>query len=185
MKRFFFGYDTVIYNPGATVSPKNLGDNNEQKSKRFRTFTWANLSRKARISVTHMSATHNMQFAARGTSEPADDALQWFEEFSVVNLLIDNSAYDPISLATFLPVKKIRNGASMTNVHHTEQAFELPQAIIVPQSGNIEMTFDPADNLTTAAAGDTNPVTDADTDRFFWVKFEYYGVADYQPSQNN
>lgn len=173
-------YDTLVFAPGTLLSAKSIGSSAEQKAKQYRNFTWDEVSRQKNITIAGMRVSHNLTFA-QSSSEPIEERNFYFEEFSSFLFTIKDKVQSPILLSDVLPFKTNRRGTGSGLEYINEQysIYKFQSPIEIPSTGQIELSFNPANGLTTTASGTTNPVLPdlgLANDRGFFLRVVLFGI---------
>jgi hypothetical protein len=179
-KTYALLYDTLLYTGGTTPAAQTLFDSSVAKASELRNATFTGIQASAKYTITGIRATVGMAFAARNTSEPVATQQMYFENYSNLNLVINNKTYNPIVLENLLPQSYQYQGGTATPVNKTDfDVFWLPDPFVIPKFNAISLTFAPPANILLAAAANTNPVVaPTSTTTSFYVRIELWGTLE-------
>lgn len=149
-------YDIAVWAPGATLNTQRLFDASQNRPLQYRSGTFSQLGLQKNIMVQGMRVDSSVILAAR-SSEPLAAQEWYFNEFSYFSWTIIQKNYDQFKLADLLPYKLSTIGGTVTTITQDYPYFVLPEAIQIPATGDISLSFIPADGLTAAASAATNP----------------------------
>lgn len=151
-------YDTIVYAPGSTggLQPYSLFDGSSNKPAQYKSGTFKDLALQQNIILQGMRVSSDISLAQRSSESVALQDF-YFNEFSYFAWTILEKNYDRFKLADVLPFKLNTIGATVTTITQDYPYFVLPEAIQIPSTGSITLTFVPAAGVNTLASGATNP----------------------------
>jgi len=149
-------YDVAVYTPGAVLNTQRLFDASQNRPLQYRSGTFQQLGLQKNIAINGMRVSSSIILAQR-SSEPLAAQDWYFNEFSYFAWTIIQKNYDQFKLADLLPYKLTTIGGTVTTVTQDYPYFILPELIKIPSTGDISLSFVPADGVTAAASGVTNP----------------------------
>jgi hypothetical protein len=151
-------YDTIVYLPGTTggLQAQNVFDGSTNRPLQYKSGTFKDLALQQNIILQGMRVSSDISLIQR-SSENVSLQDFYFNEFSYFQWTILEKNYDRFKLADLLPFKLNTIGATVTTITQDYPYFVLPEAIQVPSTGSITLTFVPAAGVNTVAAAATNP----------------------------
>jgi hypothetical protein len=150
--------DAVVYAPGTQITTQNLfsASNNTNKPTYMRNATFPTTTGR-KVTITHIAAHMQLQLEptnALGTSVTLSQSslLDSFASFSQLEFKVESKEYSPIPLYDLLDLRlsSSYNTTNIDQVFGDKQVRYLPlvDPIQVPENGNFEVTFRPADGYT-------------------------------------
>lgn len=150
--------DAVVYAPGTQITTQNLfsASNNTNKPTYMRNATFPTTTGR-KVTITHIAAHMQLHLEPTnplGTSVTLSQSslLDSFASFSQLEFKVESKEYSPIPLYDLLDLR-LSSSYNTTNVDQVfgdKQVRYLPlvDPIQVPENGNFEVTFRPADGYT-------------------------------------
>jgi len=152
--------DAVVYTPGQQISTANLFSANNTTSKPtwMRNATFPTTTGR-KVTITHISAHMQLQLEPTNslgtgvtTTLAQQTLLDSFSTFSQLEFKVESKEYSPIPLYDLLDLRlaSAYNTTSTSQVFGDKQVRYLPlvDPILVPENGNFEIIFRPADGYT-------------------------------------
>lgn len=174
-------YDTIVYKPGESLTPKSIGGNNgDTIPKQYKNFSWQELAQQKRVILAGMRVSYHIQFA-QVSSEPLKSRQMYFENFSNFEFTIKETSFGTLGLSTVLPYKLNYILSDVDAVKDTYPIFAFQEEMVLPESGAIKVEFNPAQGVTAGASADTNPQLPGlglSNDRGFFIFVEFFGVQE-------
>jgi hypothetical protein len=157
--------DAVVFSPGQQITPTNLFSANNTTSKPtwMRNATFPTTTGR-KVTITHIAAHMQLQLEPTSslgtgvtTTVSQSSLLDSFASFSQLEFKVESKEYSPIPLYDLLDLRL----SSAYNTTNTDQVFgdkqvrylPLVDPILVPENGNFEIIFRPADGY--SALNDT------------------------------
>jgi hypothetical protein len=150
--------DAVVFAPGTQITTQNLfsASNNTNKPTYMRNATFPTTTGR-KVTITHIAAHMQLQLEPTnplGTNVTISQSslLDSFASFSQLEFKVESKEYSPIPLYDLLDLR-LSSSYNTTNVDQVfgdKQVRYLPlvDPIQVPENGNFEVTFRPADGYT-------------------------------------
>lgn len=152
--------DAVVYTPGQQISTANLFSANNTTSKPtwMRNATFPTTTGR-KVTITHISAHLQLQLEPTNslgtgvtTTLSQQSLLDSFATFSQLEFKVESKEYSPIPLYDLMDLRLASafNTTSTGQVFGDKQVRYLPlvDPILVPENGNFEIIFRPADGYT-------------------------------------
>ena len=152
--------DAVVYAPGTQITTQNLfsASNNTNKPTYMRNATFPTTTGR-KVTITHIAAHMQLQLEPTNplgvgitTTIDQSSLLDSFTSFSQLEFKVESKEYSPIPLYDLLDLRlsSAYNKVNIDQVFGDKQVRYLPlvDPIQVPENGNFEVIFRPADGYT-------------------------------------